>query len=141
MKYDNSKWATQFGPEGRRRSIYIYQQRTLNMPLLQTFDAPVCDESRPRRRASTTALQALAMYNGPLVSMEVEPFAKRVIQMSDDSSESRVANAVKLALCREPTAQEVQELGEYYQTMDDEFQAMLSIGRILFNTSEFLYLD
>jgi len=25
--------------------------------------------------------------------------------------------------------------------MDDEFQAMLSIGRILFNTSEFLYLD
>ena len=141
VKYDNSKWATQFGPEGRRRSIYIYQQRTLNMPLLQTFDAPVCDESRPRRRASTTALQALAMYNGPLVSMEVEPFAKRVIQMSDDSSESRVANAVRLALCREPTAQEVQELGEYYQTMDDEFQAMLSIGRILFNTSEFLYLD
>ena len=61
--------------------------------------------------------------------------------MSDDSSESRVANAVRLALCREPTAQEVQELGEYYQTMDDEFQAMLSIGRILFNTSEFLYLD
>ena len=29
VKYDNSKWATQFGPEGRRRSIYIYQQRTL----------------------------------------------------------------------------------------------------------------
>ena len=34
--------------------------------------------------------------------MEVEPFAKRVIQMSDDSSESG-ANAVRLALCREPT--------------------------------------
>ena len=141
VKYDNSKWATQFGSEGRRRSIYIYQQRTLNMPLLQTFDAPVCDESRPRRRASTTALQALAMYNGPLVTMEVEHFAERVLEAADVTPAGRIALAIRLALGREATELELQELGEYYATFDDARQAMISICRVLYNTSEFLYLD
>ncbi len=141
VKYDNSKWATQYGAEGRRRSIYIYQQRTLNMPLLQTFDAPVCDESRPRRRASTTALQALAMYNGPLVTMEVEHFADRVIAAAKEEADDRIAHAVRLALCRNATDLELQELSEYYRTFSDPHEAMISICRVLYNTSEFLYLD
>ncbi|MEC9095094.1 MAG: DUF1553 domain-containing protein [Planctomycetota bacterium] len=141
VKYDQSKWATQYGEEGRRRSIYIYQQRTLNMPLLQTFDAPVCDESRPRRRASTTALQALAMYNGPLVTMEVEHFADRVIFNAADDPHAQIAHAVRLALCRKATDMELQDLAEYYRTFDDPREAMISICRVLYNTSEFLYLD
>ena len=141
VKYDNSKWATQYGAEGRRRSIYIYQQRTLNMPLLQTFDAPVCDESRPRRRASTTALQALAMYNGPLVTMEVEHFADRVLAGTNEDSAERIALAVRLALCRKATEVELQELSDFYKTFEDPREAMISICRVLYNTSEFLYLD
>ncbi|NBP73204.1 MAG: DUF1553 domain-containing protein, partial [Alphaproteobacteria bacterium] len=38
VKYSNSKWATTHGPEARKRSLYIYQQRTLTMPFLQAFD-------------------------------------------------------------------------------------------------------
>ena len=141
VKYDNSKWATQYGEEGRRRSIYIYQQRTLNMPLLQTFDAPVCDESRPRRRASTTALQALAMYNGPLVTMEVEHFADRVLANTGREPKEQIAYAVRLALCRSATGVELQELSDYYATFENPREAMISICRVLYNTSEFLYLD
>ncbi len=31
VKYTNTKWDTQHGPDGRKRSIYIYQQRTLSL--------------------------------------------------------------------------------------------------------------
>jgi hypothetical protein len=141
VKYDNSKWATQYDAEGRKRSIYIYQQRTLNMPLMQTFDAPVCDESRPRRRASTTPLQALAMYNGVLVTTEVPHFADRVIKMADKSPESRLQVAFKLALCREASGEEVSQLKQYYLAFEDPREAMISICRILYNSNEFLYLD
>ena len=77
VRYNESKWDTQFGPEGRKRSIYIYQQRTLTMPFIQTFDALVCDESKPLRHASVTPLQALAMYNGEFVNEEARYFAAR----------------------------------------------------------------
>jgi len=141
VKYDNSKWATQYDAEGRKRSIYIYQQRTLNMPLMQTFDAPVCDESRPRRRASTTPLQALAMYNGVLVTTEVPHFADRVISLADKTPRNRIQVAFKLAFCREASGEEVAQLEKYYQTFQDPREAMISICRILYNSNEFLYLD
>ena len=141
VKYDNSKWATQYDAEGRKRSIYIYQQRTLNMPLMQTFDAPVCDESRPRRRASTTPLQALAMYNGVLVTTEVPYFADRVISMAEKTPQSRIQIAFQLALCRDASEEEVEQLKKYYQTFEDPREAMISICRILYNSNEFLYLD
>ena len=141
VKYDNSKWATQYDATGRKRSIYIYQQRTLNMPLLQTFDAPVCDESRPRRRLSTTALQALAMYNGVLVTTEVPHFADRVIGLADKTPAGRIQVAFQLALCRDAEADEIKQLTKYYQTFADPREAVISICRILYNSNEFLYLD
>jgi hypothetical protein len=141
VKYDNSKWATQYDAEGRKRSIYIYQQRTLNMPLLQTFDAPVCDESRPRRRASTTPLQALAMYNGVLVTAEVPHFADRVISLAGPGAEDRIQVAFRLALCRDAKPDEIGQLKSYYETFKDPREAMISICRVLYNSNEFLYLD
>ena len=141
VKYDDSKWATQYDDEGRKRSIYIYQQRTLNMPLLQTFDAPVCDESRPRRRLSTTPLQALAMYNGPLVTAEVSHFANRVFTESENSTDSRIRHAIQIAFCREASAEELSQLGEFFDSFDDEQKAMISVCRVLYNSSEFLYIN
>ncbi len=141
VKYSNSKWATQFGPEGRKRSIYIYQQRTLNTPLLQTFDAPVCDQSRPRRQNSTTPLQALALYNGPLITAEVPHFADRVLSESDDTPESQIRSAFRIALCRDPSDEETKRLLAFCQTFDEPREAVTSICRILYNCSEFLYLN
>ena len=39
VKYSESKWNTQTGPESRKRSLYIYQQRTLTMPLGRAMKA------------------------------------------------------------------------------------------------------
>jgi len=141
VKYSNSKWDTQHGPEGRKRSIYIYQQRTLMMPLLQTFDAIVCDESRPRRAASVTPLQALAMYNGDFVNEEAGHFADRLVREAGPELVDQVQHAFELALARPATDDEQQKLVAYVESREDRADGLRGLCRILYNTSEFIYID
>ena len=141
VKYTDSKWDTQFGPQGRRRSLYIYQQRTLTMPLLQTFDALVCDESRPRRATSVTPLQALAMYNGEFVNDEAQYFAQRVIDEAGEGAGQQIELAFQLALGRAPTDDEEKSMVDFVNGQDDRMTGLVGICRVLYNTSEFLYVD
>ncbi len=141
VKYSDSKWDTQHGPEGRKRSIYIYQQRTLMMPLLQTFDAIVCDESRPRRAASVTPLQALAMYNGDFVNEEAGHFADRLVREAGPELVDQVQRAFELALARPATDDEQQKLVAYVESREDRAAGLRGLCRILYNTSEFIYID
>jgi len=141
VKYTDSKWDTQFGPQGRRRSLYIYQQRTLTMPLLQTFDALVCDESRPRRATSVTPLQALAMYNGEFVNDEAQYFAQRLIDEAGEDAGQQIELAFQLALGRAPTDDEEKSMVDFVNGQDDRMTGLVGICRVLYNTSEFLYVD
>ena len=150
VKYDQSKWDTQYGREGKKRSIYIYQQRTLTMPLMQTFDALVCDESRPRRRTSVTPLQALAMANGEFIHDEAKHFAERIsktIPQNDNEAnvnavESlRITKAFELALGRLPTNTEVQTLRDLIRSSASPESGLTAMCRVLLNTNEFIHID
>ena len=136
VKYSENKWATDTGPQSRKRSLYIYQQRTLTMPFMQTFDGLVCEDTMPRRQTSVTPLQALAMYNGDLVNEEALHFAERLKQHSADPRE-RIEYAFAIALGRPPASEEVAELQEYASTD----AALPGLCRILYNANEFVYVD
>jgi hypothetical protein len=138
VKYSASKWDTQRGPEGRKRSIYIYQQRTLTMPFMQSFDALVCDESRPRRRHSVTPLQALAMYNGNLVSDEATHFAARVYKEAGGDITNQIEYAFQIALSRPPSSD---ELATLRTLVDANESGLASVCRVLLNSNEFVYVD
>ena len=137
VKYDQSKWATDNGPEGRKRSLYIYQQRTLTMPFMQSFDGLVCEDSVPERRLSVTPLQALEMYNGDLVNEEVKHFAARIIKDAGDDPQRRIERAFAIAFGRAPTTAEIMELRD--EAASEE--KLTGLCRILFNASEFVYVD
>ena len=141
VNYDQSKWDTQYDHEGRKRSIYIYQQRTLTMPLMQTFDALVCEESRPRRRTSVTPLQALAMYNGTFVNEEARYFAARVRQLAGHDVSQQVRHAFELALGRSPSSAESDRLQQLFRSASSLEEGLLGVCRILYNTNEFVYID
>ena len=140
VKYGESKWDTQYGPEGRKRSIYIYQQRTLTMPFLQSFDAIVCDESRPRRRESVTPIQALAMYNGEFVNEESRHFAKRVRDEAGGDQAAQIRHAFRLAIGREPTTSELNRMTALASELAKSIP-LESICRVLYNVNEFVFID
>jgi len=166
VKYSRSKWDTQYGPESRKRSVYIYQQRTLTMPFMQVLDSLVCDESRPRRRSSVTPLQALAMYNGDLVNEESRYLADRIRNEVGDDVEAQVKRGFLLALSRPPTADESRQLQQLVadsesanadpansEPGDNEpgdsepgdskpgQRGLIALCRILYNANEFVYVD
>ncbi len=140
VSWDNSKWATQAGIEGRKRSIYIYQQRSLNMPFLQSFDATVCDASRDVRRHSVTPLQALAMYNGKFASEEARHFAELISRQAVTSVDDQIKLAFQRALCRNAEPDEVQRMRALMDNSSPG-EALPALCRVLFNTSEFIYLQ
>ena len=141
VKYDNSKWATQDGPEGRKRSIYIYQQRSMTMPFLQTFDSVVCDATRDRRQASVTPLQALAMYNGRFANEEATHFAARIRKEAGESPATQIQLAFKTALGREPTPDESERMQALMATSTGSSDALAPVCRVLLNANEFVYVE
>ncbi len=140
VKWNDSKWDTQTGPEGRRRSIYIYQQRSLTMPFLQTFDAVVCDASRDRRQHSVTPLQALALYNGAFASEEARHFADRLVREAGPSVDARIALAFRLALGRDPGPDETEHLRRLAESSAPD-EGLPAVCRVLFNANEFVHLE
>lgn len=139
VKYSTSKWNTQRGHEGRKRSIYIYQQRTLTMPFMQTFDSLVCEESRPKRESSTTPLQALSLYNGAFTNLESSFFAQRILQQNPQNNNAQIQQAFQIALSRNPTKEELDHLFVLMENSD--IPDTESLCRILLNTNEFIYVD
>ena len=141
VKYSENKWDTQLDHAGRKRSIYIYQQRTLNMPFMQAFDSTVCDESRPRRRTSVTPLQALSLFNGDFVNEEAAALARRIQREAGESVEEKVRLACRLALGRPPTAEESRYFGRLLGQGTDVDAALNGFCRVLLNANEFVYID
>ena len=141
VKYNESKWDTQHGAQGRKRSIYIYQQRTLTMPLMQTFDSLVCEESRPRRAVSVTPLQALAMYNSRFVNDEAEHLAARVLKAAGEDPTQQISYLFVLAFSRKPTKEESVRMRELIAAGKTLRQGLVSLCRVILNANEFIHID
>jgi len=141
VKYSENKWDTQLDQTGRKRSIYIYQQRTLNMPFMQAFDSTVCDESRPRRRTSVTPLQALSLFNGDFVNEEADALAKRIRREAGGGIGEQVRLACRLAFGRLPSQDEAKRFTDFLGQAQNKDDALTGFCRVLLNANEFVYID
>ncbi len=56
-------WGTGTEADNRRRSLYLFQRRTLTYPLMEVFDAAPMNQSCAARPQTTVAPQALARLN------------------------------------------------------------------------------
>jgi cytochrome c553 len=139
--YKHSRfWEPSDGPESRRRSVYIFNRRQLDFPLLAALDAPVFSSPNEQRAVSTTPLQALLLLNGKLVNEEVEHFARRVERLAGANQSEQVRVAYALALTRSPTPEELHDALSF---LNDETggEALAGLCRVLYNLNEFIYVD
>ena len=120
--------------DARRRSIYIFQRRSLPLPMLAGFDALPFAESCPRRSTTTTPLQALSMMNGYLVHEESGHLAERIHREAGPGRKDQIDRAFAIVLNRPPTPEE----SKRFAAFDG---GLASICRILFNSNEFLYVE
>ncbi len=135
-----------------RRSLYFVTRRAYNLSILTTFDQPLVATNCLRRDTSAVPLQSLVMLNDAFVADQAEHFARR-IERAGVNGDQRIAMAFRLALAREPTADEV-AIGRELLARQSRLahsagtspevaaqQALAQLCLALFNTSEFLYIE
>ena len=84
-----------------RRSIYLFNKRSVRLPLLVAFDQPDAITSCPVRPVSTHALQALSLFNSDFMQQQSRAFAARLQRDCKRDSRTCEANtAWRLALGR-----------------------------------------
>ncbi len=120
--------------DARRRSVYIFQRRSLPLPMMAAFDATAFSESCERRSVTTTPLQALSMMNGSLLNEEAEYLARRVEKQAGGDVAAQVRVAFEITLNRPPAAQELAQFSK-------PGISLASICRILLQSNEFIYVE
>lgn len=120
--------------DARRRSIYIFQRRSLPLPMMAAFDALPFSESCERRSVTTTPLQALALMNGDLIHEEARHLTQRIEREAGPDRRAQIERAFRLVLNRKPSREEAAKIVSFPGSLE-------SICRVLFNSNEFLYVE
>ena len=129
-------WENSTEEEGRRRTVYVFQRRSLTLPFVDVFDGPPMNQTCPQRPETTVAPQALTLFNGEFARGEAKAFAARVEREAGADVDARLDRAFRLALSRVPRDEERKAARAYLST-----QSLADFCHVLFNTNEFLYLD
>ena len=120
-----------------RRSLYVFNKRSIRYPLFESFDQPDMITSCARRNSSTTAPQALLLMNNSLVRMQAAEFAARLRREADNDA-ARIRRAFELAFARTPEPKEMDEAAGFLAR--GGAPALAEFCQTLFNTNEFAYL-
>jgi hypothetical protein len=123
------------GPAVWRRSIYIYQRRSLPYPMFETFDHPDMNISAGSRNVSTVPTQALTLLNNPFVLRQAELLAQRIVSEAPDDLAKQIDLGYQYALSRPAT-----ELERSIALKTVKEQSLVDFTHVLFNLSEFLYM-
>ena len=91
-----------------RRSVYLKWLRNTKEPLLDIFDIPDGFSSSAKRNVTTTATQALYMFNSPLMIQQGGYFADRLHKDNTTTDAEKLDRAFRLAFARSPSSKEIQ---------------------------------
>ena len=129
------EWSDVEDPKTHRRSIYRFIVRSQPQPFMTVLDCADPSMAVDKRNETVNALQALAMVNNRLIVAMAKHFAHRLESLSPDP-EAQLASAFQLALNRQPSAPEKQQLLEFTQK-----HGLPNACRVLLNLNEFSFVD
>lgn len=124
-----------FPPEGLRRMIYAHKVRRERDAVFGAFDCPDGGQSTPRRRQSTTPIQALNLFNSVFTLERASAFAERVRREAGEAAGEQVQRAYQIALNRDPTREETEEA-----ELAVRKHGLIPLCRALLNSNEVLFL-
>ncbi|MDG1832281.1 MAG: DUF1553 domain-containing protein, partial [Verrucomicrobiota bacterium] len=126
---------TDFTQKEFRRMIYQHKIRMEPVPVFGAFDAPDAGQSMPHRKQSTTAIQALNLFNSPFVNNQAITFSNRVVKETGEDTDQQITRAFQLAFGRQPKPIEAKAAIAAAKT-----HGLATLCRVLFNSNEFLFL-
>ncbi len=150
------KWGASSEADSLRRTVYVFQRRSLPLPIVEAFDGPDMVNTCPRRSTTTISPQALALFNGEFSISESKKIAERVIQDAGPDPINQIVHSYELTLIRKPTFSQQQLVLKFIENQtrlhlqdkqnptdlsNAKASALADFCHVLINTNEFLYLD
>ena len=126
---------TKFTQREFRRMIYQHKIRMEPVPIFGAFDAPDAGQTMPRRKQSTTAIQALNLFNSPFVNDQATAFANRITKEIGDDTGQQITHAFQFAFGRSPNSVEAKAA-----IATAEAHGLATLCRVLLNSNEFLFI-
>jgi hypothetical protein len=124
-----------FTPKNQRRMIYAHKVRREPETVFGAFDCPDAGQSTATRRASTTPIQALNLFNSRFTLEHAEAFAQRVKRDAGPDAAAQIRRAYQLAVNRDPAEDELKDALPYVKQ-----HGPTVLCRALFNSNEFLFI-
>ena len=148
-----------------RRSLYTFWKRTVPPPSMAAFDAPEREFCIVRRSRTNTPLQAFVMLHDPQFVEAARRLGRRMLKEGGSTNQKRIEYGFRLCCARPPTDRELtvltgllgvrlkqyredasaaaQIVGVGDSPRDEdldqaELAAWTTIGRVMFNLSEFV---
>lgn len=125
----------EYGPPEWRRAIYMTKVRIAQDSTFGAFDCPDAGQSQPKRARSTTAIQALSLFNSGFVIQQADLLARRLKSEAGGDTARQVQRAFELAFQRQPSAEEA----SVCNTLANE-HGLPALCRVLLNANEFLFV-
>ncbi len=124
-----------FDESGWRRMIYAHKIRMQSVDVFGAFDCPDAGQMKPKRTRSITPVQSLSLMNSPFINRQAAFFAERIVADHADVK-SQIETAFQISFSRSPSAEELQDVLPLVNE-----HGLQQLCRVLFNTSEFLYIQ
>jgi Protein of unknown function (DUF1553)/Protein of unknown function (DUF1549)/Planctomycete cytochrome C len=118
-----------------RRMVYMTKVRIEQDPVFGALDCPDAGQATAKRSRSTTALQALNLFNSPFMLQQSDLLAARVRMLAGDDPAAQTRQLFLLAFSREPVGE---ELGN--ATTLIEHHDLAALCRAVLNASEFVFV-
>ena len=119
-----------------RRSLYRTWVRSGRNRFLDVFDCPDPSTKSPKRAVTTTPLQALSLMNNSFVLRMSDRFAERLQRKCGNKTDQQIRRAYQLAYGRDPDGEELDLTTRFVKQ-----HGLPAMCRVIFNSSEFLYVD
>lgn len=121
-KINGKEYKQGTGDELYRRSLYTIYKRSAPPPNMTSFDAPMRSHSVGVRQQTSTPLQALALLNDPQIVEASRVLASKVMTETEGHNE-QLKIAYRRLTSQQPTAQELEVLGNMYEDLKQSFTA------------------
>ena len=141
-----NKWpvVTKESEQHWRRSVYIYSKRQLLMPMMELFDAPTTTDSCSVRLVSVVPTQALLMMNDEFVEDQAGYLAAQAVAEAGDELPRIVQRMFERTVLRVPHSDRLRDAINFVQMRESQSNrtaALTDLAHVLFNSSEFLYVE
>jgi len=162
-------WEPSSRQEQNRRTVYMLQIRSFQLPLLKVFDGADMDESCVVRGMTTVTPQVFALFNSEFSHLQSREMANRLLAEVGSSPHRQIERAFQLAFQRLPSNSEMEKSLAFlresvFGSATDSFlqgvgfaeaadppgvvgQSSLEAGSladlclVLFNMNEFIFLE